>query len=59
LVIFVAAPVFQVDIALALLQPGARCGDRVEPVLATRNLRGDVQLGLVLLGLAGRTQLGE
>ena len=42
-----------------MLQAGARCGDGVEPVLATGNLRGDVQLGLVLLGLVGRTYLVE
>ena len=59
LVIVVAAPAFEVRIALALLQPGTRCDDGVKPVSATRNLRGDVQLGLVLLGLVSRTRLVE
>ena len=59
LVIVVAAPAFEIRIALALLQPGTRCDDGVKPVLAKRNLRGDVQLGLELLGLVGRTRLVE
>jgi hypothetical protein len=56
LVIVVAAPACEVRLALTLLQPGARCGNRVEPVLPARDLGRDVQLGFVLLGLVGGTR---
>lgn len=59
LVIVFAAPAFEVGVALALLEPGARGGDGVEPVLAARDLGWDVQLGLVALGLVGRPRLVE
>lgn len=59
LVIVVAAPAFEVGFALALFESGARCGDGVEPVLAPSDLSRDVQFGLVLLGLVGRTRLVE
>ena len=53
LIVVVAAPAFEVGVALALLQALAGLGDGRQARLAPSDLGRDVQLGLVLLGLVG------